>query len=200
MDIRRSSNPAFCSNHFNSDCRPGYSGIYLDGSSRPLRTENLQTFWVTCSIVCPHRENFSSYLQMESLLIQLMMLSLTFLPHTARKAVAPSSWWPPCSYWHVAVRSSESHLFSKLNKPRFLSPCHREMLHPASHSMITDHTAQHARSHCWLKFTLLSVFARELHPSQSIPSLNHYSGFFLPRCRTLPLSLLNLMNMFLQPV
>lgn len=59
-----------------------------------------------------------------------------------------------------------------------------------------------ARAHCRPKFSLLSTktpmsFPAELLYSQCISSLYHCNEFFLPRCRTWHLSLLNFMKFLL---
>jgi len=66
-----------------------------------------------------------------------MVLSLTLPPCTAMKAMALSSGRSPHRYWHAAVRSSESSLFSRLDKPHFLRPCRGVVLQPSNHPMIT---------------------------------------------------------------
>jgi len=53
-----------------------------------------------------------------------------------------------------------------------------------------------ARVHCYLMVNLLSTrtlrsLSKELLSSRSAPSLYWCIGLFLPRCRTLPLPLLN---------
>lgn len=49
MDITRLSVPAFCLNRFNIDFRPACSALSPVRSSSPLKTENPQALWKTCS-------------------------------------------------------------------------------------------------------------------------------------------------------
>lgn len=110
---------------------------------------------------------------MESLLIQFMMLSLTLPPYTATKASVPSSWWSSPRCCEAVVVSLGSQLFSKLNKPHFLSCSHRAVLQPHNHPL---NTTQYIGMHCSVMFTLL-ICEAELIPTQPSPRCYNFEFF-----------------------
>lgn len=194
VNIRRSSNPAFCST------------LILDQDAQTFIQSGLQVLSRLFGLPVPlfdypQEEKLSSDLWMESLLIQFMMLSLTLPPYTVTKAAVLSSWWPSHRHCEAAVRFPESQLFSKLNKPHSLSPSCRTVLQPHNHPMITGLLVQPNILGCTAESCLhcCPSLQQRCSPLSPFPELISMS-FFLPRCRILPESLLNFMSPFLQPV
>lgn len=71
----------------------------------------MQTFF-------PFPESYFSSLNLSCFSLCLLCL---VLPCCTVKNLAPFAWWPPCRYMQAAAQFPWSHLFSRLNKPWFLT-------------------------------------------------------------------------------
>jgi len=105
-----------------SDVRSGCSGLYPVSFETP-KDGDYTTSLGNCSLRdCPYGEKAFAYFPSESLIsVYTQYLSLPY-QHNAWNSLAASSEQNPPRYWKATNRSPQSHLFSRLNKPRPLSP------------------------------------------------------------------------------